>query len=849
MNKRTLVALLTVVSLTVALAACGGGGGGGSTPPPATQGTVALTVTDRVSVVDAQPQLSSSIATRPLLMGIFQVTAADLAGTDYEKDKTQVWVSERSAETFGIVNEILCMIGQTRYDVMMNQNDYIALIDMNTCSSDKADASSAGSESQNQSSSATMPQYESWTVNSSRANNDSDHIVKAWIHEKARPEHQDVEKIIYAKVSIQEAKSDTNPYGMFTIDFRAFPATDGVQQGTSPLFKGYLKTEKDPATGAILLKLASQDTQPSHSGTQQITLNRSADGSSGSGTVQESGSGTDDNGFAWTHELAFDIAYNAANFYRQGTLADNGSSSTQTVCLNRTSFDESAWRYGLYKADGSRLNRNSGFSINTSQDGTGAHGWVGYWGLWIDNNGTISNNATVYKYEYGPGGATPTPYTVFLSDGKLKKHSRKMLTLADVKGIPLEYGEWDSVTQTGTQFRVVWNGTVFNKVAQMPNCTGNCTWQNMTETPIDIAHLQWNELNFWSQSLGGQTRVKLGSASTPCTFVSSTTGPGWTDCSATPPVNTTPVVFYKEDLVYPGDAAVPASLMCYDNCPQVSSAAGIDIDSNGNYAYYPSWNPQTGQSQSHTYTYDSNSMSLKDGAYSVITTTTTQQNQWGVNTGALIDAATPNLASLLDCNWDNDNDPATQPQTCGWKAWSELPVFYTWETGPNNWNKFTGLIDPATGAFLTFEAPLQVKYVHHKLNSPVDGATFMMEYNGFGNLNGIPGKCVDLDTGAEADCSMSNGSSSIRWVPAFTIPMTQADGSLTTVRDETAGADYFVKPLEMEQRMMKEPDLTTCSSVLTLQSYVLPPLTFSDPAIGAEPNVTTAPAVIGGVVQ
>jgi hypothetical protein len=374
-------------------------------------------------------------------------------------------------------------------------------------------------------------------------------------------------------------------------------------------------------------------------------------------------------------------------------------------------------------------------------------------------------------------------------------------------------------------------------------------WQDIDPSmPVDLSHLQWNELNFWSQSLGGQTRVKLGTASTPCTFVTGTSGPGWTDCSATPPDDTTPVVFYKEDIVYPSNT-VPASLACYDNCPQATTSSGIDME-NGNYLFYNSWDPQTGQSQSHTYAFDSSSLTLMDGVYSVITNTTTQQNQWGVNTGALIDPNTANLAALLDCNWDNDDDPATNPQTCGWKAWSELPVFYTWETGPNNWNRFTGLKDPVTGAYLTFEAPLQVKYVHHRPGATMDGATFMLEYAGFGNLHGIPGKCVNMDTGADADCSTGGPGSPIRWVPAFTIPATQADGSLTTVRDDSANIDYFVKPLEMEQRMKKETDVTTCSSVLSLQTYELPDISaWNEPNIGAEPAVTGAPAVIGGVVQ
>jgi len=136
--------------------------------------------------------------------------------------------------------------------------------------------------------------------------------------------------------------------------------------------------------------------------------------------------------------------------------------------------------------------------------------------------------------------------------------------------------------------------------------------------------------------------------------------------------------------------------------------------------------------------------------------------------------------------------------------------------------------------------------VHHQAGSPLDGATFMLDYSGFGNLNGIPGKCVDMDSGLEAQCQ---NDPKIRYVPAFVIPAATA-GVLTEVTADTTGgtATYYVKPLELEQRMKK--DDAGCTG-LTTTSYTLPDINtdWTDPALGSEPTVTTAPAVIGGVVQ
>lgn len=59
---------------------------------------------------------------------------------------------------------------------------------------------------------------------------------------------------------------------------------------------------------------------------------------------------------------------------------------------------------------------------------------------------------------------------------------------------------------------------------------------------------------------------------------------------------------------------------------------------------------------------------------------------------------------------------------------------------------------------------------------------------------------------------------------------------------------YYVKPLDMEQRM-KQLDISFCSA-LTTTTYALPSMSeWVDPNIGVEPAVDSSPAVIGGVVQ
>ena len=185
--------------------------------------------------------------------------------------------------------------------------------------------------------------------------------------------------------------------------------------------------------------------------------------------------------------------------------------------------------------------------------------------------------------------------------------------------------------------------------------------------------------------------------------------------------------------------------------------------------------------------------------------------------------------------------------SAGGRPRANFPCTITWETGPNNYNQFIAIKDQTTGAIKKFDPPLQVKYVD------ANGTTFMLDYSGFGQLNGIPGKCVDMDSGADADCSQGgSGNNSIRWVPQFTIPgLTSVTATDPATNASTA---CYVKPLQVEQRMMRDTTAGACSALAgtNFSAYTLPDASlWSDPKVaeGAEPAVTAAPAVIGGVVQ
>ncbi len=758
-----------------------------------------MKIAEKVSVVDTN---SSPQPVKALTIGRLLALPNFPADSDYNKDQTMVYVNERSAEAFRTVNEILCMVGQTQYDAMVNKGNYKAQIDTNLCSSNNDDPSSAGEGSQDQSSGSTMPKYEMWTVNSSRVDNNSPQILKAWIHESQEPYGDEPGRAIFAKVVITEPVTETNPYGIFTIYWKMLPEVDGTIYPVI-MGRGILKTEKDSITGKVLLEFVEFEDFDIPQGlghvtrTDEATLDRAADGSSGGGTAHHY---RDEPWMSSPEDETFNFAFNPSYFLR--------TNGVNTFCLDRTDFDETAWRYGMYDLNGTRINRNSAYSIKITQGGKNYYGSIGYYGIWFPKEVILNNGDQVYKMDFGPGSGAGEPYNVLISDGKLKKHVRKEMILGAIKNVPLDY--WDSNDQKN--YRVKWNGTNFMKVEWLNQSSNNFLWETLDPPVIyDISSLNWDTLNFWSQSLGGNVQIKLNCSPPAPTF----------SCTADDNV---PVVFYAENVVFPSDT-VPASFACFDNCPDVSKINSLDPWPFNNQYGQPQDVPPA-LAQYLSYDFNSTQMLLTDGVTPVIATNPFYQS--GIMSGPLFEP-TPGNLGLLACDWDPN-------KTCGWQAWNKLPVFYTWETGPNNWNKFTALKSPVDNSVLTFDPPLQVSYVHTW--DDLTTSTFNLEYSGFGNLWGIPGKCIDWDTGVEVNCGPDT-----RWIPQFSIP---SGAEVTDVLDGVT--NYYVKPLEEEQRM-KQKDASVCATLSTT-TYPLPNISeWHDPSIGTEPVVEGPPAVIGGVLQ
>ncbi|MEK9699659.1 MAG: hypothetical protein VW270_28030, partial [Candidatus Poseidoniales archaeon] len=102
----------------------------------AVAGSAAIETNATVSVVAPKSSSSSSARSSMRVLG-GPVAAIDVnsfsASSDYAKDATSIFVYEEAAQALQNVNGILCQIGQSRPDLMLNEGPYKAQVDENKC--------------------------------------------------------------------------------------------------------------------------------------------------------------------------------------------------------------------------------------------------------------------------------------------------------------------------------------------------------------------------------------------------------------------------------------------------------------------------------------------------------------------------------------------------------------------------------------------------------------------------------------------------------------------------------------------------------------------------------------------
>ncbi|MDH5393302.1 MAG: hypothetical protein OEY11_08970 [Gammaproteobacteria bacterium] len=824
--------LFLIPSIALALSACGpSGGSGGSTTT-----VTSLKMPSKMSVVSASEQAGVASSIDGLRLNYTALRAAiNDPDTDYTTDETNTYVYDPSMESLETVNMILCLLDQTRATDKVNTGAYIALVNEDKCEQGKNQSSASNGA---QASSTQAIEYNAWTIDSTRASNSAPQIVKIWVpgEEVAAGAHpgdaMDAQQIL-VEVTITEGVSDTNPFGSFNMNFKGVidAAVMGGTAGVSiQTMQGNLKTVANtsgkPQFNFVNLGGGASDasiTAFSFTEASNVILD-DATGTTGTALTSRLES-YDNQGVTESRSSSYAIAFNDTHLLRG---KDNNSDNLidSQSCRARDNFDTQVWQYNLYHAaDGSfngsavtggqRVEMNSGFPIRFDSDNDGTddrHGWVGYHGVWADGQ-DLADGTSVSRFDYASNNSETM--TVNVSNGKLVRRTANQGQLSAFQGDEFYYwgqhptlaiqGQWVVTVDTNNDFQITstisWaegSGPVTSATIDHDNDPGTAE----VAVAAAISPTDYETLWLWSDALGGNVV--------------------YTHDISVAAVNRG-VTYYAEDFISPDDAVITAgglTMYCYDRClkggltqTDVSNA----VSSNDLYYQYNYASPAP-----FTYTLTSNAgkLVLTDNANSLEVSAagldlTALGHEWGINTGEMVTTAIT----------------AANP----WEVYNSA-VSYRWETGNNNWNRLVTVAD-SSGALAVFDRPLHISYVHSSAydanaDNSHDGDTFLLQYQGAGNLHGFPWS-ENPETG--------------RWHSAVTL----VNG--TPLSDGTN--NFVVKATEQEQTMRE--DAAACAtlnitSLFTDSNLALPTvadienISFS---LAEKPTVTDAPAVIEGELQ
>ncbi|MCP3920928.1 MAG: hypothetical protein GY711_35820 [bacterium] len=754
--------------LCVVFASCGGGGGGSSDIT-----IEGITAPGSVSIVTPDDDSTPGAGIPPGT--VIPGASGYPLDSDYMTDTASVWVWDPSMDDLETVNSILCQIGMTRAGTLVNRGAYLAQIDEALCKTGSAEDDSSGQ------STAAESDITIWTVNSRRDSLNGSQVVRAWVpqREGGRPD-----ATIYAHMDIKKRVSFGRPFGKFDMSFASVEDVGGSL--ANPTFKGIMRTVENGATGrGFQFYSAHGDVSipAANPGdyAESVQLNVSMDRVTDRGTARilKSSRFNFGGGDSGLQTREWKIAFNATHLKRQ---LDGGAE----VTLDRNDYNTSAWRYNLYHAAGpdigERVELNSGFGFRTQAD---EYGWIGYYGMWTPEGVTVAHGDTIIRNEWGDDGPGEA-FTVVRAPGRLIKNERATLELTRLGGQLFQY--WESPNQ----YQVDYDGVDFRKIAVWDEI--NEEWDALTPPiAIDVSAAGgW--LSMWSQTLGGQVSYVDGDMD---------------------------ITYFEQSFVNGSDpllAGGTAQLFGFVECLDAELTAG-EVEA-GTIYLADAPNVAT----PHSYRFGATDLTLYyDVAGDASTLTqvgllpgqepTTGNYVWGMRSGPLV-TDTAGLVNVYD-------------------VWNE-PVFYVYETGHNEWNQLAAVKD-ITDTFVDFDRPLSFLYTHTTGNDRNDDATYdmqsyVLDYQGSGNLHGIPHEGVDLTGDMQED----------RYYPVFSIE----DGVLVGPSDE-----YVLRGTELEQTLQEDPGGAPTLDLTPAQTLVLPDETmYVTPDMGPPPVVTDPPRVINGVI-
>ncbi|MBU0754495.1 MAG: hypothetical protein KJ645_05110 [Planctomycetes bacterium] len=598
----------------------------------------------------------------------------------------------------------------------------------------------------------TVESLQEITVEVIRTSRSAPMVVKIWLIEEDGPGGKS--NLIRGYFNVIEGVSDEYPYGIMEAHFKGVELnSNGVEVNPDePLFT--MAMSIDAEDGNVLVQVVDHGEEEEGPGT--FEWNTKAN-------IITNEDFSEGKAYIWMADTdwnpPFDLveediyfAYNEDYFKSFEVGVD-----AEPVVQSKSDLDHKIFNYKLFEKDtGDKVTLASGFPIFLEE---GGHGYIGYWGTWTPFGCELADGDTVTN------AMTGDEYTLVKVRGKLTKHTRSSILLSELTDVEL------SVWNEGSDIIVAWDGTSeFKKLGARDFETGMIEY---LETPITYTfENEWS--GGWCESLSA-----------------------WLPLGDLTPDNSDTVYYHEEETVNP-TTAQNWEFSYWDftlDLPITQSVIDNSMDDMNDY-----W--MSGATEK-TFYFDADNMVLKETDV--------------LGEEVIMPAGLDLSGTWYDCGYHLGPLVAnsTYDETDWWQAWNE-EIYYNWNTGPNEWNHFSTVMD-GEGEYVVFDAPIRFSYTHSTENdingnSTNDGKKFNVDYDGHQ-------LCIPWYFDEDAD----------DWAPAFNL----RDG--VTLVDALTSEEYVVKATEEDLIMQVVDD----AGVITELETTLPiDMTIEEPTLEYNASLT-----------
>lgn len=676
-------------------------------------------------------------------------------GTDFTTTKKQIWTDD-GIDSLATINDILRMMSESNYKEHINKGPYKALVTPMSNSNEGVAASG----------STNVEKLQEITLDIVRVDDNSPMTIKVWMVDKTMFSSM----LIRGYFTVTEGVSSTKPYGSMTayisgnklddngfeemtfkLDAKGYPVHDAngldILIKAPPIFKFVMSIGSDSSNKVDIQtveEFEDLDVLAGHEVKYKSLTKLHMISNSGldSGQAYISARETDmgQNGVKTSFENAKEeVLYFAHNLNYVKVLSKDDSGNDKIEVFSKTKNFNVVYKAKVFTSNGDEVRLNSGFPILT-QDGK--NGYVGYYGVWMPEGSSLSNGAIVTQV------GSDKKYQIIRKSGKLRKHTRSEMPMANLAGLELSYwsGKGELVLTWDPSLNANKGG--FKSVGVRNPTNGEIDTNNPPPAP-DFAVMYGD---VWCDALQSSFNFSMYLYKHQAL------------------TNASIIYFYKEETVQSGDM-VPSNFEFW---------GPVDGDWNN-------YNPSINGSIKYTYS----DMMLTSGGKSVEAT-----GDQCISIKPLTPVGSYNAGNFIDVN--------------------EAPVFYSWESGPYEWARFTAVKEDSNGdgiydKYVAFEKPLSFKYkveAGDDLNGDSNvGKVFRLDYDGY-NLH-VPGAFNE-----EADS----------WVPFVNLKDGVKLGGAN-------GIDYIIKGTEQAKFMMPVQDASVASDLEIDTSIGAPTITYNQAVV------------------